>query len=221
MNRTTYNDIADQFSGTRDYLWDDLQELSKFIVPNSRVLDIGCGNGRLYQLAEKNQAKFVGVDQSEKLIEFAIEKFPKAEFVVSEMNFLPFKDNSFDLILAIASLHHIPSEEMRQKALEEMKRVITKKGTIILLNWNMFGDWVQNKVQKGDYNEFEPGEFIVPWRDGSKKNYGDRYYHGFTPEEIEKLCKKVGLTIQEQYFTKRGERSEGRDGDNIISIVQK
>ncbi len=220
MNQETYDNIADQFSGTRDYLWEDVKALVQYIRKGESVLDLGCGNGRLYQIFEKNQGSYTGLDQSANLITLAKEKFPAGRFEVGEFALLPFDDNSFDSIWAIASFHHIPSEELRIKALHEMKRILKPNGRIIMLNWNMYGEWVQNKVQSGAYREPAPGDFIVPWRDGSKKNYGDRYYHGFVPKEIEELCKHVELNVVEQYYIKMQKKSNKEEGDNLISIIQ-
>jgi ubiquinone/menaquinone biosynthesis C-methylase UbiE len=221
MNRQTYNTIADQFSGTRDYLWEDLKGLQQYVKPNESVLDLGCGNGRLYQLFEKNQVSYTGSDQSEELIKLAKEKFVDASFVVSEMTELPFEDNSFDSIWAMASYHHLPTDEQRQKGLDEMKRVLKPGGRIIMLNWNMYGEWVQKKVASGAYTEEAPGDFIVPWRDGSKKNYGDRYYYGFTQEKIAELAANSNLVVDEQYYVKMKEKSNKKDGDNLVSILHK
>ena len=221
MNRKTYNAIADQFSGTRDYLWEDLKGLAQYVKAGESVLDLGCGNGRLYQLFEKNQVVYTGTDQSEGLLTLAREKFPEATFVISEMTELPFNDNSFDSIWAMASFHHIPTKALRIKGIQELERILKPGGRIVMLNWNMYGEWVQKKVASGAYTEETPGDFIVPWRDGSKKNYGDRYYHGFTTEEIEELTTHTNLTIAEQYYVKMSEKSNKSDGDNLVTVLQK
>lgn len=221
MNRNTYNAIAGQFSGTRDYLWEDLKALQKYVIKNEDVLDIGCGNGRLYQIFAESQCNYVGVDNSNQLLKVARTTFNKAKFKVAEMNKLPFEDNKFNSIWAMASFHHIPTHDLRKNTLKEITRVLKPGGRIIMLNWNMYGEWVQNKVKTEAYSKIGNHDFIVPWRDGSKKNYGDRYYHGFTCEEIEKLCVSSGLVIDEQYYIKMGESSDIILGDNLVSILHK
>ena len=66
-----YNSFAGQFSQTREYLWDDIKPLIKYIKENDKVLDIGCGNGRLYHVLKEKQIIYTGLDLSEELIKIA------------------------------------------------------------------------------------------------------------------------------------------------------
>lgn len=221
MNRETYDAIAGQFSGTRSYLWDDLAFVEPYVEKGMTILDLGCGNGRVYQLAHKKQAEYIGIDQSEGLIALAREKSPEARFMVSEMTELPLESDSVDLMLAIASFHHLPSTEEREKCLREIHRVLKSDGRAIFLNWNLAGEFVQRKIAEGSYTTLNEQDVIIPWRDGTKKNYGDRYYHGFSESELNELFVKTGFTLEKQHYTKRGEQSDKENGDNLFSIVRK
>lgn len=220
LNKETYNNIASQFSGTRDYLWEDLKMLEAYVKPNTTVLDVGCGNGRLYQLFAKCQCQYLGIDQSEELIKLAKSKFD-TNFEVQEMTNLKLVKNHFDQIWLMASYHHLPDEETRLKSLKQMADSLKSGGEIIMLNWNMEGEWVQKKVAQGAYTHDGKNGYIVPWRDGSKFNFGNRFYYGFSTKELEELGKKIDLTIKEQYYIKRGERSDKQMGDNLITIFSK
>ena len=75
------------------------------------ILDVGCGNGRnLIPFAEKNFT-CEGVDFSIEMLNHAKSKFKKlnlkSKFQVANMIDLPFKDNSFDYLICIASFHHL------------------------------------------------------------------------------------------------------------------
>ena len=50
QNKEVYNKIAKLFSKTRKFLWYDLEPLVKYTKNGDKILDLGCGNGRLYQL---------------------------------------------------------------------------------------------------------------------------------------------------------------------------
>jgi cyclopropane fatty-acyl-phospholipid synthase-like methyltransferase len=40
----------------------------EYILPGQKVLDLGCGNGRLFKILKNKNVKYVGVDNSEKLL---------------------------------------------------------------------------------------------------------------------------------------------------------
>ncbi len=221
INKETYNNIADQFSGTRDYLWEDLKALEPYVRSNTTVIDIGCGNGRLYQLFAKSQCFYVGVDQSEGLIKMAKQKFSDAQFLLQEMSQLDLADDTYDQAWLMASFHHLSDQKTRVETLLKIKKSLKQNGEIIMLNWNMSGEWVQNKVAKGSYTKVGEKGYIVPWRDGSKHNYGDRFYYDFSIKEIEELAKEVGLEVVDQYYIKMGEREDVSLADNLVSILKR
>ncbi len=218
-NKKVYNAIAGHFSATRALLWDDLKDLKGFAKPGARVLDIGCGNGRLYQMFSGLSILYTGLDQSEGLIEQAKGKFPAAHFVVGDMVSLPFESASFDIIYSIAAFHHLPSEPERIQALLEMKRVLVPGGKIILTNWNPQSNWAKKKLETGDWQLGDtPDHFIVPWRNNKREIKGLRHYWLLTPEHLENLAREVGLKVETQYYVSRGEKVEIHRGMNLVSI---
>lgn len=219
-NKKVYNDIASHFSATRQVLWDDLKDLEHFAHFGDAILDIGCGNGRLYQMFANLSTTYTGIDQSEGLIEKAREKFPEAKFVVAPMTELPLEDASFDVIYCIAAFHHLSTEELRLQALGEMKRVLKPGGKVIMTNWNAQSNWAVAKVKKGDWSIGEdPDHFIVPWKNSKKEVKGLRHYWLLTPEHLVDLASQAGLSVQEQYYVSRGERVGIHRGMNLVSII--
>ena len=101
------------------------QILSRLSLEGKTVLDIGCGNGlytlRLAKLAEK----VTGVDIAEEAIAKArrnnADLKGNAEFLKASAESLPFCDHSFDVMLLIEVLDHVPNHE---KAVEEARRVL-------------------------------------------------------------------------------------------------
>ena len=227
-NREVYDKIADHFSDTRSFLWEDLASFRDFVKEDDRVLDIGCGNGRLYQLftqntrfIENDTIIYVGLDISEKLIEIAKDKYPECKFVVGDMRELPFEENSFDVAFNLVAFHHLPDRESQLKALQEVNRVMKKGGKVILLNWNAYSDWVINKIAKGDYEDLGSQLFRVPWKTPDKKVLGDRIYYGFKMQELEGLFGEVGFSLEDQYYLRHGEKVEVEKGMNIVSVLSK
>ena len=213
--RTVYNRLADLFSSTRDYVWNDVKPLIQYVSQGDTVIDLGCGNGRLYQLLGKNQVNYIGIDQSDKLIKIAREKHPGVRFLVSNMTKMALQNDIADSIFCIASFHHLPSAKTRVKALKEMKRILKDHGKIIMINWNLYSDWARGKEFEGD----EKGDFYIPWKDAKKQVLGTRYYHGFMLEELHELAEAAELKIIQQWYTKDGKVSSLGPGDNILTVL--
>lgn len=216
QNKDVYNAIAKHFSDTREQLWDNLLPLKRFAKNGDRILDVGCGNGRLRLLFEGMSIQYTGIDQSEALIAIAKKKYPDGTFVEGKMTRLPFLDEAFDAVYCIAALHHIPTKELQLRAIEEMHRVLATGGHLVMTNWNLYSEWAKKKFGTG-----ENGNFFKTWKDGEGRSYGDRYYYGFTPEELERLCAAAGFGMVEQYFARDGRESEKDVGNNMVTIAKK
>lgn len=216
LNKETYNTIAQHFSLTRAFVWDDLKPLKRYMKDTQRVLDLGSGNGRLYQLFSDLSIDYTGADQSEGLIAEARKKFPGVHFDIAEMTELPYADASFDVVYCIAAFQHLPDQVTRLKALAEMRRVTVSGGYIIMTNWNLFSQTAYKR-----HPQFAPGDFMIPWKDPKTgETVAERYYHGFTMEELSVLFDRALLTVEGQYYSRKGKETSKEDGTNIVSIIK-
>ena len=91
------------------------------------ILDLGCGDGSRLSLLSKNGT---GIDISEKAISLAKKKFPKLNFVVGNLEKLPFKDESFDLVYSAYVFEHL---ENPVNVLSEAKRVLNNDGNLVII----------------------------------------------------------------------------------------
>ena len=66
-----YDQMAEKFSGTRKNFWGDLAFIADYIFDGDKILDYGCGNGRLLEILKNKKIDYVGVDVSQKLIDLA------------------------------------------------------------------------------------------------------------------------------------------------------
>ncbi len=221
-NRDIYNAIAPYFSDTRTFVWEDLKFFREYITEGDAILDIGCGNGRVYQLCENLQVAYTGIDQSGELIGIAKNKYPAAQFDVGEMTKLPYGDKTFSVIICVATFNHLPDVETRLKALQEMKRVLKPGGVILMTNWNVLSENAQKYIDKGKWQIVDNNrqDVLVPWLIPEGKKLGDRYYHGYEVQELSRLFIETGFIIEQQYYTKKGERSDKSEGHNIVSIIR-
>lgn len=116
-----YDRIAEEFSQKRSYLSGDILELKKYAEEGDKILDLGCGNGRLFELFKGMKVSYVGADVSGNLLAAAKRKYPAADSTGSpladfqKIDFLsfPFPDGSFDKVYCLSVFHHIPSRDFR------------------------------------------------------------------------------------------------------------
>jgi len=201
--RDDYNKVADHFSSTRDtFDWTHVADaiLNLHIKKGSKVLDLGCGNGRVINILEKFNINYTGLDISQNLINLAQKKYPEKEFIVSDLLKTPFSDNKFDYVLSLATLHHIPSEEQRLNALLEINRILKPGGIILITVWYFWDDPKFKKLideelskQKAGQSNLEFGDFLKPWKDNKKNVLAERYFHAWENSEIENLLEKTGF----------------------------
>ncbi len=94
------------------------------------VLDVGTGFGENLALLRKAfpNSTIVSIDPN-----FSAGRYAKGlYFVQAKAERLPFRDESFDLLSSVTTMHHVKSI---RAALEEFKRVLKCKGRLIIMDW--------------------------------------------------------------------------------------
>jgi SAM-dependent methyltransferase len=93
-----------------------------------RVLDLGCGDGRL--TAELDASELTAADVSAVALERAARRLPGARLVELAPDApLPFEDGSFELVLAAETLEHVRDVQL---LLSEVRRVLAPGGELAL-----------------------------------------------------------------------------------------
>jgi len=97
------------------------------------VLDIPCGTGRIFPMFISNNISFTGSDISREMMEMSRDRFGKSGLlngmVRCDAESLPFSDRSFDSVVSIRFMFHVP-KEVRLNILKEMARI--SKGWLII-----------------------------------------------------------------------------------------
>jgi ubiquinone/menaquinone biosynthesis C-methylase UbiE len=211
--KRNYEEIALDFDTTRKkFLWPELIKLAEFVKNGDKILDVGCGNGRLVEAFKNKKINYLGVDNSETLIEAA-----KNNYQISNIKFLlgdileldKLPENNFDYIFCIAVFHHLPSVDLRIKALEQMKNKINNNGKIIITVWNF---WSKEKYRRiilkygllkiFGINKFDFGDILFDWKNNKGEKISQRYYHAFTKNQLKKLVSQAGFKIEKLYKDK-------------------
>jgi ubiquinone/menaquinone biosynthesis C-methylase UbiE len=193
--KNDYNLIAQDFSRTRGNIWEEIKFLfDDYLTAGEKVLDLGCGNGRFYETFKNKDIQYFGLDASEKLIEIAKKKYPKADFRTGEALKIPFPNNYFNKVYSIAVLHHIPSKELRINFLKEAKRILRPNGKMILTVWKLNNRSLLLKytiLKIFGKNKMDFKDTLEPWAQKT-----ERYYHWFSKKELVKLIKQTGFRIE-------------------------
>jgi trans-aconitate methyltransferase len=72
--------------------------------PGERILDLGCGTGRLTEKIAESGAEVVGLDASPEMIGQARQNYPRLKFVLQDAAAMDF-DQKFDAVFSNAALH--------------------------------------------------------------------------------------------------------------------
>lgn len=138
------------------------------------VGDIGCGSGQNCISLKKMKKEVICVD-------FALKQLIESRkrgcdnLVLADMEYLPFRDSSFEGLIYIASLHHLKDPSL---AIKEGERVLKSKGEILATVW-----LVQLKFL------FRRNVLIV-------SKVGDktvkRFVHFYLPRELKRYMEVIG-----------------------------
>ncbi len=206
--RRNYDEIAGGFSQTRaNRSWPELVKLTAPVRDGDRVLDAGCGNGRLLEILSDKTVEYLGMDNSHELVKIAQAKFPNKAFLVGdilELNKLSEKD--FDYLFCVAVLHHLPGQDLRVEALKQMKDKIKPDGKIVITVWNL---WSQLKFRRlickftilkiMGKNKMDFGDILFNWKNNQGEGISRRYYHAFTKNELKVIADRAGLKLEKLY----------------------
>jgi len=120
-----------EWQGNRDRINKILKYVKK--IKAKKVLDIGCGDGFLGNKIKRSvNCEIYGTDISESALKQARSKGLKTKQTNSEK--LPFKDNTFDLVVAGEIIEHLVDPDL---FLQEINRVLKPNKYLILTTPNL------------------------------------------------------------------------------------
>ena len=100
----------------------NVELFGRWVQPNARILDYGCGYGRALGILHSNGYKnLIGVDPAPAMIAAAREKFPAISFeVANDYRKLAFPEASVDAVLLFTVLTAVPSNDGQTAILSEI-----------------------------------------------------------------------------------------------------
>jgi SAM-dependent methyltransferase len=109
------------------YFAAEIAKTKRSFNKNSKVLEIGFGNGNFLKFAEKQDWRVVGTEVNERLVQSALSAGYNA---LHADNLKEFEDNTFDLIVAFDVLEHLAQEEIAMM-LSEINRILKNDGCFV------------------------------------------------------------------------------------------
>lgn len=159
-------------------------EIKNIIQPNSKVIDVGCGTGRLSFFIADKVEKIVGIDLSKRNIETAnqtLSKKPnsKISFIHTTLSDLISQEHNYDYAVMTYVIHEVNPDE-RVQLLNDMAQIADK---III------GDYL-TPSKKGFWNFLnEVVEFLA-----GNEHYSN-YKHFVANNGLQSLVNKAGLKV--------------------------
>jgi len=230
LNRDFYATFAEHFAASRSVSDPALTSILPYLPSRARILDVGCGNGRLALLLDRERpgCRYVGVDGVAELIDEGRDQARELSHTEAVFRVLDIAESGwtgqlpgvegadFDCVVALAVLHHIPGFDLRARILRDMAGVLSPEGYVVLSTWRFLAhermrrkivDWGEVGI---DGSDLDPGDYLLDWKRGGR---GVRYCHMIDEAEVEELAAAAGLVVRETF------RAGGREGDLSLFAV--
>ena len=220
LNREFYTRFGDSFSATRHRIQPGVRRVLEMLGGDEDIMDLGCGNGWFArELAGRgHRGTYLGVDFSLPLLREAesVAAGFSAKFMEVDLTKLSAFSGQlsaaghWSLITAFATLHHIPSREIRIGVLKTVRQLLKPNGLFIHSNWQfMNSEKLKARIQPWDVaaidgSEVEAGDYLLDWRSGGS---GLRYVHHFDEAELSDLALGTGFQVKDAFY------SDGERGD--------
>jgi SAM-dependent methyltransferase len=157
----------------------EIHTVLRHLAPTTetRVLDMGCGVGRIALFLAPRVGQITAVDIAPANIDMLNEHARERRLTnvigrVSDMNELGLDGERFDAAVAVQSIQHIPSAALRMDAVRRIHAALNPRGRFVTVNYR----W---------------GGMIDDEKEGTHSD--GRYRYSFTPEELRNLLHEAGF----------------------------
>jgi tRNA (uracil-5-)-methyltransferase TRM9 len=228
LNQRFYSEHAENFAKARPRLPDGVQRVLSMIRGRQRILEVGCGDGKVGRaLARAGAAAYLGLDLSQVMLDRA-RRYTAAEahrtaiqFQAADLTDPDWTDGlpepPFDWALAFAVFHHLPGRALRARVLGEMAAHVRSGGRAAISNWQFSRssrlmervlDWAQVGLSAADV---EAGDYLLSWERAGQT--GLRYVHLLDEAEARQIAAGAALRVLTVF------RADGVSGDLSDYVV--
>jgi SAM-dependent methyltransferase len=245
MEKNTYDFFAEDYHNKRRYHWRELEKFlrelnDKEVYFEGYSLDLGCANGRNFNLFLSSNSRLIGIDNSKEFLKLAIKRLKEQKsdshvklkyvnLILSDIKALPLRPSSVTNIFSIATIHHIRTETQRKNVISQLYKIIKDNGFLVLTVWRRYQKkyrcyFISDKIKRLFVQKYrktqdssglvEYGDKYIPWTLSNRNRTFNRFYHFFAKKEIKKLLKEFTIKI----FSRRGGPNKR---DNFFILTQK
>lgn len=205
LNRDFYNTFADSFSESRPVRQAGI-ERSLAVLDLSKVLDVGCGDGRVRRLLPPD-CRYTGLDFSQRMI--GRRAGGPASFVLADLSQpIPLASGQFAAVVCFAVLHHLP-DSFRGMLIGELARMATPDGRVVVSSWQIATD---ERMQRKVIRQLGNRDYLMSWKRGGE---GLRFAHHVDEDELKRLATDANLELEDLFY------SDGRSGNLSLYAVLK
>ena len=146
----------------------NLDRLRRLLVPESRILDVGCGYGRVLEiLYGQGYRNLIGIDPAPAMVAAALRRLPGVTVQQMSPSVLPLSDASVDGVLVFTVLTCVPTDEGQRDLIREIERVLRPGGLLYISDLWLQPDernlerYERHRATYGVYGVFELAEGVV------------------------------------------------------------
>jgi SAM-dependent methyltransferase len=170
----------------------NIEQLSRWVSPTSRILDYGCGYGRVLGLLHGHgYTDLIGVDPAPAMVAVARQSFPGLSLdTLDNYQKINLPDASVDAVLLFTVLTCVPSNEGHRAIISEITRVLRASGLLYISDMFLQNDsrnverYIRDEKKHGIYGIFDLSE-------GATVRHHDRAW-------IETLLKDFELLVLDE-----------------------
>jgi SAM-dependent methyltransferase len=244
MENFSYDNIADDYDSKRKKPWIPLKDFLFFLSKNrytfkGNCIDLGCANGRHFEIFKNSNNKIIGIDNSSALLKLALKRLKSSkqyskielnriQLILADLKFIPIRTHSIQNVFSVATIHHVKEQQERAKVIKRLFDLLQEDGYLLITVWRIWHkrvkkhfiiDWVKRinpryKHQQKRVGLKEFGDKYVPWTFTRKNETFYRFYHFFSKKEIKKLLQNF---IIKEFKMMGGPTKE----DNFFILAQK
>lgn len=195
------------------------EELFKLLEPNSKILDVGCGNAKVAEYLYEKGYEITGIDINKTALQENRENNRNISFIEADItDNLPFSDSTFDAVVVPYVFVSIINDEEGKRAANELIRVLKTNGIL----------WICEATFSEDYKErYKIGKELTGLdsvslsfsKEIGKQNNIERVIRHYSEKEIELLFEPLHKLFSKQIAVVSP--NSGMTVQTIVSVFRK